>query len=285
MTMRRRGSTLLSCSLLLTVAPLASNLPLCRPLAFTLQGMPQEPQSPSRRSFIAAAGTVAAAAVPALEGAWARSSAAKCDDTCLADIFGNFANPNSQEERDVFFSFSEDSITYAYGTINPRSVDAILSRLQFDSTDVFSDIGSGIGNVALQVYANTAMRRVRGIEYLQQRHLDAVKHVQDFKRKYGVDEAREILLVNGDVCKEDFSDSTIVFSSSTCFDDRGMECLTTRSESNPHLKYLITSRELAPSTKLRPLGVINNLETSWSTKKDVSYWVYSNKPGVKLLDR
>ncbi|CAE7558562.1 DOT1L [Symbiodinium natans] len=159
---------------------------------------------------------------------------------------------------------------------SPRMAEVI-------SSDVFTDLGSGIGNVAVQVYANTPMRRVRGIEFVKERHNDAVRHAEEFKRTHQVDKDKEILLVNGDVCKEDWSDSTIVFSSSTCFDDRAMECLRRNCEENPKLRYLVSSRELPPTT-LRPLGVFENLDTSWSMKSDVTYWVYSNVPGVKLRD-
>mmetsp|Transcript_39679 Transcript_39679/g.91706 ORF Transcript_39679/g.91706 Transcript_39679/m.91706 type:complete len:293 (+) Transcript_39679:54-932(+) len=245
----------------------------------SLSGEPaaQTSQRMDRRALLSSAALL----LPAPDAAFAEA-AETCDDSCLTKIFGTFANPNSQEERDIFFSFSEESITYAYGTITPKSVRAVLRKLQYDASDVFTDLGSGIGNVALQVFANTPMRRVRGIEFVKERHRDAERHVEDFKKTYQVSKDKEILLVNGDVCKENWADSTIVFASSTCFDDRAMECLRQQCEANPKLKYLVSSRELPP-TKLRSLGVLENLETSWSTESDVPYWVYTNIPGMKLL--
>eukprot|EP00440_Ansanella_granifera_P049853 gb/GFBE01054030.1/.p1 GENE.gb/GFBE01054030.1/~~gb/GFBE01054030.1/.p1 ORF type:complete len:271 (+),score=57.20 gb/GFBE01054030.1/:1-813(+) len=267
MVARRRCNVVRGC-ITLAALPLVSEFLPSRVFAL--------PAQPSRRLLLSA--PLASLALAPSEA----RAAPLCDEACLVSIFGNFASPNSQEERDIFFSLSEESITFGYGTITPKSVDRILSRLQLDSSDVFTDLGSGIGNVALQVYANYPVKRVRGIELAKQRHADAVEHVRDFKTKYKVDKAKELLLVNGDVCKEDFSDSTVVFSSSTCFDAKAMDCLTLRCEANPNLKYLITSQELAPSTKLRPLGVIENLDTSWTTKSDISYWIYSNRLGVDL---
>ncbi|CAE7660522.1 dot-1.1 [Symbiodinium microadriaticum] len=261
------------------VWPVASALLLLRhsPEPSAIAGFLLQPGS-SRRALLSAAALLSQ---PLAKDTASASPAEVCDDSCLSKIFGNFANPNSQEERDIFFSFSEESITYAYGTITPKSVRSVLKRLEFEPSDVFTDLGSGIGNVALQVYANTPMQRVRGIEFVKERHNDAMRHAEEFRRTHQVSKDKEILLVNGDVCKEDWSDSTIVFSSSMCFDDRAMECLRRLCEENSKLKYLVTSRELPPTT-LRSLGVLESLETSWSTRSDVTYWVYTNLPDVKL---
>ena len=50
-----------------------------------------------------------------------------------------------------------------YGEINPRFIDLLIHKLALTSSDVFFDIGSGIGNVVMQVAVQTGCR-ARGIE-------------------------------------------------------------------------------------------------------------------------
>lgn len=207
-----------------------------------------------------------------------------CNDACLSDIFGKTSTGieklDAASERAIFFSLDEDTITYTYGTIKPKGVRAVLQRLQIDKNDVFTDVGSGVGNVVLQVFANTPVRLARGIEFVKARHANAVQYAESFKNKFRVDPAREISMVNGDACKEDYSDSTIVFANSKCFNERLLECLKASCESNPNLKYLITFGRL-PNTKLRFLGDVSGLETSWASEGE-QYSIYTNRPGVQL---
>lgn len=208
-----------------------------------------------------------------------RQSAELCDDPCLLSILENFEATDRKVERDIFMSTDANTIAYTYGTIRPPAIRSILAHLNIDEADVLTDVGSGCGNVVLQVFANTPIRKVRGIEFVKARHVDAVRHFEDFKKQYQVDPSKEMLLVNGDACIEDFSDSTIVFASSTCFPEALMACLKERCESNRKLKYLISQKPLGPS-KLKYLGDLVDMKTSWSPGEP--YRIYTNVPGTKL---
>jgi len=205
-----------------------------------------------------------------------------CDDACLSDLFGKIRRPDSEEQaRRLFFSFDEEDISYQYGTLNPASVRTLLGRLETDSSDVFTDLGSGIGNVVLQVFANSPVKTARGIEYLEERHQVALGLKEKFVRQHGRDMSRQLQFVKGDLCIEDFSDSTIVLATSQCFTDRVMNCVWDRAASFPHLRYLATMKPLPAGAKssLKLLGEVD-LATSWSSGE--TYYVYSNVPGTRL---
>lgn len=217
-----------------------------------------------------------------MEGRVEAAGTELCDDACLVKVLGgDFEASDRGTEKEIFMSLKADSVAYTYGTIAPPGVRTVLDHIKFDSSDVFTDVGSGVGNVVLQIYANTPIRRVRGIEYIKARHDDAVRHVGEFKKLYKI-ESKELLLVNGDACKEDYSDSTIVFASSTTFPPELMDCFRKTNEANPRLRYLITQKPLGP-TKLRYLGDLTTVDTSWSDGEP--YRIYTNVPDVELTSK
>jgi len=192
------------------------------------------------------------------------------NDDFFLDMFGDVAAGEVED------------LEHTYGAITPKGVRALIERLDIDSSDVFTDLGSGVGNVVLQFYCQTPVKRARGIELLHGRHLEAVKHIEDFKSKYGTASDREMLLVNGDLRKVDYSDSTIVFTSSTLFGWGLLDDLRDKCESIPRLKYLITQEPLG-NTQLRLLGGINEVSTSWTSGSSGSvYRVYTNRPDIEL---
>mmetsp|Transcript_40231 Transcript_40231/g.87994 ORF Transcript_40231/g.87994 Transcript_40231/m.87994 type:complete len:326 (-) Transcript_40231:37-1014(-) len=206
----------------------------------------------------------------------------RCDDACMSDIFGKYKAPDIGAEFAEDDSRPRDNVAALYGTITPTGVRTILNLLDIDSSDVFTDLGSGIGNVVLQVGANTPVRKARGIEFLRGRHAEALRHLADFKRNYTFDSQARIEFVNGDMTKDDYSDSTIVFADSVAFYPTLMKDLQRRCESNARLKYLITYRPLE-ATSMKFLGAIPDVKMDF-LRYGVKFNVYSNIPGAKLRE-
>eukprot|EP00441_Pelagodinium_beii_P015964 CAMPEP_0197672580 /NCGR_PEP_ID=MMETSP1338-20131121/79262_1 /TAXON_ID=43686 ORGANISM="Pelagodinium beii, Strain RCC1491" /NCGR_SAMPLE_ID=MMETSP1338 /ASSEMBLY_ACC=CAM_ASM_000754 /LENGTH=198 /DNA_ID=CAMNT_0043252707 /DNA_START=487 /DNA_END=1083 /DNA_ORIENTATION=+ len=169
---------------------------------------------------------------------------------------------------------------YAWGTVTPSGIEALTSYLQIDSNDVFTDLGSGIGNVIAQMHCNTRLKTVRGIEFVTSRHLAAQANLETLKRRGLLDPNRKILLVNGDVQEEDFSDSTVVLASCASWTDAILSSVQKLCEANQKLKYLITTQKLK-NTSLRLLGEVWDMETSWSGCLS-PYQIYSNIQSVRL---
>eukprot|EP00404_Azadinium_spinosum_P005047 CAMPEP_0180462160 /NCGR_PEP_ID=MMETSP1036_2-20121128/24258_1 /TAXON_ID=632150 /ORGANISM="Azadinium spinosum, Strain 3D9" /LENGTH=327 /DNA_ID=CAMNT_0022468917 /DNA_START=51 /DNA_END=1030 /DNA_ORIENTATION=+ len=237
------------------------------------QDSEQDQQAHRRRQLLFLSGVVSTLALYPIGASLAETPVKEmCDEACLSSIFGDFRARDKQDWR-------RTDLTYTYGTVNPDGVRTLAGCLQIDGSDVLTDVGSGIGSVVLQTLVNTPVKKVRGIEFVKTRHALALQRVEDYKRKYGIDPKKELLLVNGDASKEDYSDSTIVFASSPCFSNPLQESVRVACEANPNLKYLITQLPLA-NTKLRYLGEVTDVMTDWGFAR---YRVYTNKPGVELI--
>lgn len=231
----------------------------------------QELTSAGRRPlFLTAA---ASSAAPA----WAAQEI--CDDACLSELFGNFKDAKNSplDEND---SRPKDAVSDLYGTITPAGVRAVMGRLDIRGSDVFTDLGSGIGNIVLQWYSSSPVRKARGIEFVKSRHAKGLQAVRDFEAKFGRDSRRELLLVNGDMTAEDYSDSTIIFANSVAFYPNLVQSMQRNCEANPRLRYLVTFRPLE-NTTLRFLGEIRGVQADF-LKKGLAFKVYSNAPGVEL---
>ena len=50
--------------------------------------------------------------------------------------------------------------------------------------DVFYDLGSGVGNVCAQVFLNSNVGRVKGVEFVPSRHTIAVQIERELRARY-----------------------------------------------------------------------------------------------------
>ena len=189
-----------------------------------------------------------------------------CDKECLTNIFGSFSKPSdtSIDEND---NRDKKHFHSTYGTITPDGVEKLINYLNITSDDIFTDLGSGIGNVVAQFAETSPIKKARGIEFLKSRHNAAINYINQLNSN------KNIELINGDIYKEDYSDSTIVFMCSTCFSNELMEHIVKTLENNPNLKYLITQKIISSPTKLNYLGNIT-LKTSWNP--ECVHKIYSN---------
>eukprot|EP01120_Amphizonella_sp_Union-15-10_P017513 TRINITY_DN9747_c0_g1_i1.p1 TRINITY_DN9747_c0_g1~~TRINITY_DN9747_c0_g1_i1.p1 ORF type:complete len:552 (+),score=87.58 TRINITY_DN9747_c0_g1_i1:74-1729(+) len=107
-----------------------------------------------------------------------------------------------------------------YGEARPSFVDKIIRDLNVTESDIFYDIGSGIGNVVMQIAALTGSRSV-GIEIRQDLHdvaLNIQGHLErELKRRNKC--SGPIELYRGDATQEDhvLSSATVVFMNNVCY--------------------------------------------------------------------
>jgi H3 lysine-79-specific histone-lysine N-methyltransferase len=105
-----------------------------------------------------------------------------------------------------------------YGEIKPILVSKVIQHLSITSEDVFYDLGSGIGNVVMQVSMETGCRAI-GIEKVMSRHTAALRLLEQCG-KFEPMLAERVNLYHQDLTQltADLSDATIVFTSNWCFD-------------------------------------------------------------------
>merc|ERR1712137_273723 len=110
-----------------------------------------------------------------------------------------------------------------YGEITPKFIHQILNEIEITADDVFYDVGSGIGNVVLQVAAQIGCI-CHGIEIRPElskiaiRMQNKLSQLSKTRTKKPVD-IPEIYFHTGDALGDqfDFSDATIIFVNNWCF--------------------------------------------------------------------
>ena len=96
---------------------------------------------------------------------------------------------------------------FGYQPIDPRSLLAALDFLRPDASDVFVDMGCGLGRAVL-VAARYPFARVLGVEYSKQLFVAAHRNASRAAKKLG----RQIQVVHADAMNWEFPDDvTVVF--------------------------------------------------------------------------
>ena len=78
-------------------------------------------------------------------------------------------------------STSQRVISESYGEILYPGVNKLLSLLALTNEDYFVDVGSGLGKLAMQVFLNSAVKKVYGIELIPELHQQALLALQRLK--------------------------------------------------------------------------------------------------------
>lgn len=158
--------------------------------------------------------------------------------------------------------------------------DSESSTTELEKRIVFCDIGSGVGNVCLQVLAETNCREAVGIEIIPSRIRAAKEASEKAKRLYpDVFKEKEALWFNDDLvdCVKTLTDAkvNVVFTHSWMFDDELMRNLTTVIDSVPSVACVVTSRKLDPTllqhNKLQ-LQALMHFSADWND--EAPFYVY-----------
>lgn len=131
-----------------------------------------------------------------------------------------------------------------YGTTN---AEAALKR---QAPVVFCDLGSGVGNVCLQILGETTCNSVVGVEIIPSRHDAAEKAFANAKKHfpavYGPEKHAAFIKKDIVECAADLNKLgvNVIFTHSWMFDDDLMSKVTTLVNSVPTLNTVVTSRPL-----------------------------------------
>jgi len=166
------------------------------------------------------------------------------------------------------------------GVVLEESIAHMLAQWPLASSDVFCDLGSGVGNVCLAVFANSHVRKTIGIEFIPSRHQYAVAALQTAAAAdptVFANAARRVEYHNqnftecADICRE----VTVFFTHSWTFDPPLLDKTARVIAAAPKVRLVLTSREmpqLLTSTKLQYRGVMT-LGADWNEK--APFHVYS----------
>lgn len=147
------------------------------------------------------------------------------------------------------------------GVITPAGITAMAATAvgspPLGPDDCFVDLGSGVGNVVLQVLCDTPVASAVGIEVLPSRHRHAEEAFANALRLFPAEfegKAAHFALTDIVACAPTLRDrrASVLFTHSWMFDDALMEQLAALCAELPQLRCVVTSRPLPGAEMLLP---------------------------------
>ncbi|MBD3273624.1 hypothetical protein GF385_04730 [Candidatus Dependentiae bacterium] len=158
-----------------------------------------------------------------------------------------------------------------YGEITYDSLKILLDDLKPKTSDVFYDLGSGVGKVTVQATLDYKFKKAFGIELSRNRHLKAEKIRAKLKKAKKIKSHHNLFFKHEDISKTNLKSATIIFMCSTCFPKNLMEKLAKNFAKLRKKTKILTLKKLPENKKLQLLKTYN-LEMTWS--KNVTVYLY-----------
>ncbi|MCB9831034.1 MAG: hypothetical protein H6807_01065 [Planctomycetes bacterium] len=157
-----------------------------------------------------------------------------------------------------------------YGEILPSAAAELFDWLRPGAGDLFVDVGSGVGRLALQALLTTRVGRVVAVELSPFRHEVACRAREVLRRL--LPEAadrldRDLDLRLGDLRDQLPTEVSLVWAGSICFPDGLMISLARALLAAPRFRRLVTLKSMPPAVErqLSTLGVLD-LDMSWAPR-------------------
>lgn len=171
-------------------------------------------------------------------------------------------SPSPEETRQA----REVGICSTYGELLYYSVQKIADRMQLTADDVFCDLGSGMGKCALQIFMQTAVKRVIGIESHAILSEKAASSCQEIRTAFPFfwEEGREIAFVKDNFLNCDWGSPTALYTCSTCFDTALLNAIGDKINQTPSIRQVMSLRPLPSLTRLKCVNIFR-VECSWDS--------------------
>ena len=161
--------------------------------------------------------------------------------------------------------FASAEVCVTYGELLYPSVKKIIRQLQGTHNDIFLDLGSGLGKCALQIFMQSEIGKVIGIEASIPLHEQAEKIKERVKFECPIfwENNRELSFFNDNFLKHPWQGATLVYSCSTCFTTELLVAIGNRVNEEPSVTQVLSLRPLP--TIVLPLKAIFSVECSWDS--------------------
>lgn len=158
------------------------------------------------------------------------------------------------------------SITETYGEILYPSVNKLISTISLTEQDVFVDLGSGKGQVVIQVFLNSAIKEAYGIELLPELHNSAIAAAERLQSDFPFffHQERKISFLSGSFLDIPFTTATVAFINATCFTQSLLNELGQRIENTPSIHTVLSLRPINALKRLAFKKAIR-IECSWDS--------------------
>jgi hypothetical protein len=114
-----------------------------------------------------------------------------------------------------------------YGEITFEGVEKLISLLNLKDSDVFYDLGCGVGKMVIHVYLGTPVKKSVGIELSSERATKAMTIQEKLKQdKSLIEEGRTLAFYKESFLDSNLNDATVIYLASTCFSPDVMKQVT-----------------------------------------------------------
>lgn len=161
--------------------------------------------------------------------------------------------------------YQQSGVCITYGEVLYQSVKKIINVMSQQQNEVFLDLGSGLGKCALQLFMQTDLKKIFGIEASQILHAQAMTAVRQVNSDFPCfwEEGRTLSLICDNFLHADWHGATIIYSCSTCFTQELLIAIGNKINQQPQVKQVFSFRPL-PSLKI-PLKKVFTVECSWDS--------------------
>jgi hypothetical protein len=163
-------------------------------------------------------------------------------------------------------SVPKSQISATYGEILYQSVNQLITSLSLTEQDVFVDLGSGKGQIVVQVFLKSLVKAAYGIEFLPDLHATAlaigerIQHdLPDFFHG-----PRNLGFLLGSFLDTSFATATVVLINSTCFPQILLNQLGLIIEKTPSIHTVLSLRPIHTLQRLVFLKALR-IECSWDS--------------------
>ncbi len=149
----------------------------------------------------------------------------------------------------------------------------MLKQITLSSDDVFLDLGSGIGKCALQVFMQSDVHKVVGIEAALPLHEQALHVSQQVKSDFPLfwENERQLNYTGENFLQANWQQATVVYTCSTCFTQELLVAIANKINLQPTVKQVLSLRPL-PTLKM-PLKKVFSVECSWDSALCFQYGI------------
>lgn len=175
--------------------------------------------------------------------------------------------------KELLEEAEKQQLALTYGEILPKSLNTIIQGLDIDKHDVFYDLGSGTGKVALQFCLTTPIQKSYGIEALEVRHTIAEKAYINLKQQLPeLFIGKHLESIHDNFLTYNLENPTVIFTDSLCFTDDTIKNLTKILNNIRTIKYVISLKQM----KLKNLKLKKELtlQFSWSMGNTTKVYIY-----------
>ena len=158
---------------------------------------------------------------------------------------------------------SGKTVDTTYGELTFDGAQQLLDYLKLDATDVFIDVGSGVGKLCVHT-ALVTPALVFGVEVVRERFDLAQMVLQDPR----LDRVRDrVRFINADATKVKVDAATVIYMCSTCFPGTLVDDIVAQAQRGTRI---VSAAPL--STLQQYMENVLTLEATWS--KSVPFYVY-----------